>query len=123
MQNLDQDLKRAFQEALQGDHRQRRDCINKVFTDDASFWHIAHIADGKEDIWGIYQLWAGNNRKIGIEFLRIVPDPQRKVVVVDILEHCHIWWNPLFTFTGGPVVYLHTILELKHTAELRMGHP
>ena len=42
-----------------------------------------------------------------------MPDPQRRFVVVDILEKCHVWWQPMYTFQGGPKVLLHTVLELK----------
>lgn len=31
-------------------------CLAQVFTPRASFWHIAHIAEGQRDIWGVYQL-------------------------------------------------------------------
>ena len=49
-----------------------------------------------------------------------VPDPGRRFVVVDLLEYCHVWWNPVFFFRGGPTVYLHTVLELEHTSQVQL---
>lgn len=48
-----------------------------------------------------------------------VPDPDCRFVVVDLLEFCHVWWQLPFAVLGGPTVYLHTVLELEHTPEVK----
>ena len=38
-------------------------------------------------------------------------------MIVDILEKCHVWWQPPTLLMGGPKVLLHTILEIVDTPE------
>lgn len=46
---------------------------------------------------GIYQLWSLNNRGIGIDYLETIADPKGNSVLLDVLEHCNVWWFPPFS--------------------------
>ncbi|KAK9833268.1 hypothetical protein WJX81_001446 [Elliptochloris bilobata] len=114
MQNVERDLKEAFRGTLSGIYEERRQTVERVFAPDAKFWHLAHVAYGRDNIWGIYQLWAANNYKtIEIKFTRMVHDKESDLVLIDLLEYCSVWWMPINLIFGGPVVSLHVILQLK----------
>ncbi|CAL8465499.1 g5035 [Coccomyxa elongata] len=116
MQNLDGDLKEAFLKTLCGTWKERKETVDRVFVEDAKFWHIFHNAFGRKNIHGIYQLWASTNYPpLKIDFLRIVADERDNVVLVDLLEYCNVYPCPPWTFFGGPNMRLHVILGLVDT--------
>lgn len=46
---------------------------------------------------GVYQLWSLNNRGIGIDYLETIIDQKGNSVLLDVLEHCNVWWIPPFS--------------------------
>ncbi|BDA49178.1 hypothetical protein COCOBI_13-2880 [Coccomyxa sp. Obi] len=88
MQDLDRDVKDAFDKCLMGTYQER--------------------------VVGVYQLWSLNNRGICIEYLETICDTRGNSVLLDVLEHCNIWWFPPFALMGHQEViinqYDHTLL-------------
>ena len=58
MRSLDQDVPRTISNVLSThDWRSRKDLIEKVFTEDAKFWHLFHQTVNRKELFGVYQMW------------------------------------------------------------------
>ncbi|CAK0786568.1 hypothetical protein CVIRNUC_009781 [Coccomyxa viridis] len=118
MQNIDKDLEFAIEKVLCGTWKERKEVIDKVFVEDATFWHLFHNAFGRNNIHGIYQFWALSNwPPLKIKFLRVVGDTKANIAIVDLLEYCNVWPIPPWTFLGGPVMRLHVIFKFRDTPQ------
>lgn len=116
MQNLDGDLKRALLDTLCESWKVRKATIDRIFTEDAQFWHLFHNVRGIKNIHGIYQLWGSTNYPpLAIDFIRVVADEKNNVAMVDLVEYCNLWAMPPWTFFGGPTMRLHVILGFVDT--------
>ncbi|CAL8464053.1 g3588 [Coccomyxa elongata] len=111
----------------------------KYWAQDATFTHVSFRAFNRDDIWGaasslsayffppyfvfvatsrphqrdagVYQLWSLNNRGIGIDYLELICDKKGNSVLLEVVEHCNVWWFP--PFTNQDVIinqYDHTLL-------------
>ena len=58
MRSLDQDVPRTISSVLSThDWRSRKDLIEKVFIEDAKFWHLFFQAQNRKELFGVYQMW------------------------------------------------------------------
>ncbi|CAL8464054.1 g3589 [Coccomyxa elongata] len=112
MQDLDRDVKDAFNKCLMGTYQDRVLGMAKYWARDATFTHVSFKAFNRDDIWGVYHLWSLNNRGIGIEYLETICDKKGNSVLLDVLERCNVWWFPPF---ANQNVKIHTILDLRDT--------
>ena len=58
MRSLDQDVPRTISKVLSThDWRGRKELIDKVFTEDAKFWHFFFQTVNRKELFGVYQMW------------------------------------------------------------------
>lgn len=58
MRSFDQDVPRTITNVLSThDWRARKELIDKVFTEDAKFWHLFFQTVNRKELFGVYQMW------------------------------------------------------------------
>ncbi|CAK0786247.1 hypothetical protein CVIRNUC_009460 [Coccomyxa viridis] len=115
MQNLDGDVKDAFNLILIGNYKERVIGVCKYLDRHMEFTHLSFKTFTRDDAWGIYQLWSVNNRGIAIDYLEITADEKGNSVLIDLVEYCHVWWIP--SFKGVQKVRIFTSMDLIDTKD------
>ena len=64
MQNLGKDLDHVIGILLKGSAEERKDVLNRCFTEDAEFTHHLLCLKGREEIYALYQYWHDINLKL-----------------------------------------------------------
>lgn len=58
MRSLEQDVPRTISRVLSThDWQGRKELIEKVFTEDAKFWHLFFQTVNRKELFGVYQMW------------------------------------------------------------------
>lgn len=58
MRSLEQDVPRTISRVLSThDWQGRKELIDKVFKEDAKFWHLFFQTVNRKELFGVYQMW------------------------------------------------------------------
>ncbi|KAL3150047.1 hypothetical protein ABBQ38_013397 [Trebouxia sp. C0009 RCD-2024] len=114
MRSLEQDVPRTISRVLSThDWQGRKELIDKVFKEDAKFWHLFFQTVNRKELFGVYQMWGAYNFKIDVDYTRVVPDRKNHRVVVDLIETINVWWT-IFPYLGIPIhLNMHVVLGVE----------
>lgn len=109
--DIEQDIQEAIHTAYGGTAKDKWDLSQKMYSEEAIFYHPLFVVKGKENIFGAHMFWASINRKTDARVKRIVLGENDDLAMVDVEQQFwpYLWWP------GWPplALWVHIILTLK----------
>lgn len=111
MQNLGKDLDHVVGVLLKGSATERKDVMQRCFTEDAEFTHHLLQLHGREEIFALYQYWHDINLKLDFYNTNKIISENGDQVFLQLHEPITTYLLPFLTVE----MFLQVILEIKKT--------